>query len=170
MPNKNIIAIWTFLLTVLLIIMGGCKTTVTKTIKQAPVTVTTTVTQIVTSWITGTSPISGTSSTLETKSITTQPQEITSRDGKLQIVEHGLTTEVSLGAPQCEVSGIVKNISSSAVSARIDAKFYDYAGVLVDSTSYLINDIPAGESRFFYLWATQWLDVRGYELAVNAVS
>jgi hypothetical protein len=147
----------------ILVTVSGCKaepvtTTVTeiKTITPAAQTITTTataqtITVTSTSMITITASQSTTSSTIVSQSTTTsntvaplshytndQPQQITSEDGKIQIVSHFFNNEKGVGADPIWGSGgmvtaEITNLSTEDVLFVVAADMFDKDGELTDT-------------------------------------
>ncbi|MFZ7132821.1 MAG: FxLYD domain-containing protein [Eubacteriales bacterium] len=169
---KKLCSLSAILVIALLVGLSGCTpdpvtTTVTKT-TTAPaqtisVMVTTTSTaqaETVTSikTVTTTLSASSTTSTVTTSSTTetttsssTQPendqtQQITSDDGKVQILNHEM---IISGFGDRKVSGAVKNLTEEKLNAKITVEFYGADGTLINTQIEIVEDIYPGKTKRF---------------------
>jgi cytoskeletal protein RodZ len=127
--------------------------TETSTVKNtATVTETKTVTATPTTTTTKTSTTSATSTTTTSIVANDQPQQITSDNGKVQILKHELIDGWSTSPYGMYVSGVVKNLTSANVTAEITIQFYDKDKALLGTESLKL-DIVASRSLPFQIFA-----------------
>ena len=77
-------------------------------------------------------------------------EEITSQDGKLQILRHSITYP-PMGPKS--VQGAIKNNSPDTVNAQITVEFYDESENMLGTSSEVVKDLAPGETRLFDVWA-----------------
>jgi len=136
-------------------VTGTSKPTTTTSTSSTTTTTTTSTTQPTTTTSTGTT----TSVNLEPTRTNTQPQSITSADGKLQILKH--QGEVWWNG-QVVVTGTVKNISSSTASAEINAEIFGWTMQSLATGTDTVSNIPAGGSRTFEIKFTIGLGAQSF--------
>ena len=169
---KKLCSLSVILVIALLIGLSGCTpdpvtTTATKTTTAPAQTITSTVTttltaqaQTVTSTKTVTTTVSAstasptvttTSKTETTTSSSTQPendqpQQITSDDGKFQILNHEM---IISGFGDRKVSGAVKNLTEEKASAKITVEYYGADDTLINTQIEVVEDIYPGKTKRF---------------------
>jgi hypothetical protein len=161
------------LLLAILLPLAGCKPEAVTTTVTEKSTVTTTlsktetkvVTENATVTETKTVTVSPTTTTTTTTSTTTpaittsvianeQEQVIISADGKLKILRHELVDSYIITPYGVYVSGVIQNISSETVNAEITVDFYNIDGKYLETKTATVNNIGAGRSSKFEVWAS----------------
>jgi hypothetical protein len=144
--------------------------TITSTITPLPQTVMITKTETVISTLKSTTQATSTASKTSTR--ITQAQEITSDDGKVQIVNHNFVNSSQTGSLDPYVEGAVKNLTDVIVSAEITVKFYSADDSLVSTKVVLVEDIEPGKTESFNVTYSGYR--RGvivyYEIFVKGIS
>ena len=160
------------LLLAILLPLSGCKpeavtttviekSTVTSTISKTETKVVTenaTVTETKTVTVTPTTTTTTTSTTTPatTTSVIANEQEqlILSADGKIKILKHELVDSYMITPYGVYVSGVVQNTGTEAVNVQITVDFYNIDGQYLETKSGIVNNLAAGRSLKFEVWAS----------------